>query len=59
MLDWLSQNYGTLIVLAIVAIAVGAVIFRMIKNRKKGGSSCGCSCSSCSACSKCGSEKKK
>ena len=44
---------GTAIVLIILAVIVGAIIYSMIKNRKKpggGGCSCGCGggCDSCS-----------
>ena len=51
---------GTIIVSSVLVIAVGAVIFTMIKNKKKGKSSCGCGCSGCSGCtanSKCSGEK--
>ncbi len=47
MLDWLTNNWGTLIVLAVVAVAMITVFTVMRKDKKKGVSSCGCSCQNC------------
>ena len=41
---------GNIIVGAVLLAAVAAVIFTMIRNKKKGKSSCGCGCSTCGAC---------
>ena len=49
MIEWLSDNLGTIIVLLILAVIVGSVIRTLIKNKKKGKSSCGCNCSACPA----------
>ncbi|MBR6535153.1 MAG: FeoB-associated Cys-rich membrane protein [Clostridia bacterium] len=38
---------GDIIVLVALGCAVAAVIFSIIKKRKKTGGSCGCGCSSC------------
>ncbi len=47
MLAWLSANVGTiLIVLALIAVVTG-VIVKMVNDRKKGKSSCGCNCAHC------------
>ncbi|MCR4925095.1 MAG: FeoB-associated Cys-rich membrane protein [Clostridiales bacterium] len=47
MLAWISENIATIIIcVALVAIVVG-IIFSMIRNKKKGKSSCGCGCSNC------------
>ena len=42
------------IVVAIVAVCLAASIAHIIRNKKKGGSSCGCGCSGCSGSSCCG-----
>lgn len=45
---------GTVIVLIVLAAAVGGVIYKMYRNKKEGKSSCGCGgdCSSCKHCGK-------
>lgn len=47
MLEFLSANLGTIIVLVVLAIIVGAIIYKMYRDKKKGKSSCGCNCASC------------
>lgn len=52
MLTWLAENWGTILVLAIVLGAViwsGAVLYR---DRKNGCASCGGNCAHCGACRK-------
>lgn len=42
---------GNIIVGAVLVAVVCAIIFRLVKNKKTGKSSCGCGCSGCgSAC---------
>ena len=47
MIPFLSENWGTMLVLAIVLAAVAMVARRMYKDRKAGRSGCGCGCSGC------------
>ena len=42
-----SENLSTIIIGLIIFAAVVMIIVNMVKNRKKGKSSCGCGCSSC------------
>lgn len=44
------MTWGTALVLAIVILIVGAIIFKLVRDKKNGKSSCGCDCSSCNAC---------
>ena len=53
MLNWLSENAGTLSVALILCAAVAAVIVRLVRDRKKGKSSCGCGCEHCAMASTC------
>lgn len=48
MFDWLIHNWLTIVVLAIVVLILVAVILRMIRNKRRGISSC--SCGGCSGC---------
>ncbi|MBO5295377.1 MAG: FeoB-associated Cys-rich membrane protein [Clostridia bacterium] len=53
MLNWLQNNIGTIAVCAVLVVLFGAVIVRMIKNKKAGKSSCGCGCSECAMHGQC------
>lgn len=47
MVEWILANIGTIAVgLGLIFLLCGIVSY-MIKNKKKGKSSCGCSCGSC------------
>ena len=47
MMELLSENWGNLLVLALVVAAVAAVIRGQWKRRGGGKSSCGCGCGGC------------
>ncbi len=47
MIPFLSENWGTILVLAIVLATVAMVARRMYKDKKAGRSGCGCGCSGC------------
>ncbi len=47
MMELLSENWGNLLVLALVAAAVAAVIRGQWKGRGSGRSGCGCGCDGC------------
>ena len=52
MLLWLQNNWATLLVSAVLVAVVGVIVWSMIKAKKNGKSSCGCSgCSgNCPGC---------
>ncbi|MBQ9910950.1 MAG: FeoB-associated Cys-rich membrane protein [Lachnospiraceae bacterium] len=52
-MDWLVNNLGTLIVAAVLVILVALVVVKMIRDKKKGKTSCGCGCEHCAMASKC------
>ncbi len=53
MLDWLANNIGTIVVTIILAAIVAVIVYRMVKDKKKGKSSCGCGCANCPMSGKC------
>ena len=57
MLAWLGENIATIIICAVLIGVVAAIIVRMVKNKKKGKSSCGCGCADCPAGGSCHSKK--
>ena len=54
------MNPGTLVVLAVLVIIVGLIIYKMIKDKRSGKSSCSCggSCSGCGMAGSCHSTAK-
>ena len=47
MLTWIGENLITILICLVLAVIVGAIIVSMIRNHRKGKSSCGCGCSGC------------
>ena len=44
---WIRENLATVVICAILVLIVAAILVRMVKNKRKGRSSCGCSCADC------------
>lgn len=57
MLALLTENIATIIICAVLIAVVSAIIVSMIKNKKKGKSSCGCGCTDCPMSSSCHPKK--
>lgn len=53
MLLWLENNWGTLLVAAVLALIVGLVIYKMILDRRAGKTSCGGNCAGCALAGRC------
>lgn len=51
------MNAGDIIIIAVVAVCVFFALRSVVRSRKKGGCSCGCS--DCTACPGCGTDKTK
>ena len=49
----------TVLICAVLVLIVGAILYSLIRNRKKGKSSCGCGCSSCPMGGMCHGKKAK
>ncbi len=58
MILFLKENLATIIVLLIVMFLVVLAVFKLVRDRKKGKSSCGCGCSGCPMKDSCHSKKK-
>ena len=53
MLEWLSNNWANILIIALVIALVALAIRSMVRDKKAGKSSCGCSCSNCALADKC------
>ena len=47
MLEWISENLFTLIISVLLAAVVFFILRKLVRDRKRGKSSCGCGCESC------------
>ena len=54
---WLASNYGTILVALGLAAAVLAIVRGLIRDKKKGKSSCGCNCAHCAMAGTCHQKK--
>lgn len=53
MWKWLVNNLSTIIIAAVLLGALLAIAIKLIKDKKRGKSSCGCNCKGCALCGKC------
>lgn len=59
MFAWITGNIGTIIICVILLAIVAAIITKMIRDKNRGKSSCGCGCANCAMGGACaGSDKK-
>lgn len=59
MFVWIMENMATIIISAVMLIVVMAIIVRMVRNKKKGRSSCGCGCAGCAMNGSCHPQKQE
>lgn len=57
MLSWITGNVATVVICAVLIAVVAAVIGKIVRDRKKGKSSCGCGCANCAMNGSCHSVK--
>ncbi|MCR4648637.1 MAG: FeoB-associated Cys-rich membrane protein [Lachnospiraceae bacterium] len=57
MMAWLAANIWTIVISIILLVIVALIIWRLIKNKKEGKSSCGCGCDNCAMSGNCHQKK--
>jgi hypothetical protein len=57
MLDFLIDNSATIITLFVVLAIIGLAVFKIVKDKKQGKTSCGCGCEGCALSDKCKGRK--
>lgn len=57
MLVWIAENIGTILILAALIAIVAMIVVGMLRDKKKGKSSCGCNCAHCAMHGACHSKK--
>ena len=59
MLAWLSQNWGNIVILTVIALLVSAIVLCSIRAKRKGKNTCGGGCSGCAMQGMCHSHNAK
>ncbi len=57
-LTWILANLGTLVIIMVLLAVVGLIIWGMLRDRRKGKCTCGCSCQGCAMGGICHPKKK-
>ena len=58
MLAWIQQYWGTVLITALIALAVTAIIVSRVRAKKQGKSTCSCGCGQCAMQGICHEKKK-
>ncbi len=58
MFAWIAENIGTILITAALVLIVALIARKLIKDKKKGKSSCGCNCAHCAMAGSCHPQKK-
>jgi hypothetical protein len=53
MWSWLQNNAGTIVIGLLVVAVVAGLLWKQIRDKKQGKSSCGCGCEGCALRDKC------
>ncbi len=57
MLRWVTENLSTIIICTILLAVIAFIVASLIRNKRKGKSSCGCGCKECAMSGNCHSKK--
>ncbi len=58
MLTFLTENLANILIIAALSAVAALIITHMVRNRKKGKTSCGCGCQNCPMSDTCRSANK-
>ncbi len=53
MLHWISANLGTIVIAGVLLAVIVLISIQLIRDKKKGKSSCGCNCAHCAMAGQC------
>lgn len=53
MFAWISENIGTIFICLVLIVIVAAIIRSLIRDKKRGKSSCGAGCAHCAMSGSC------
>ena len=53
MLSWIAANLANIVIVLVLLLIVAGIIAKLIRDKKKGRSSCGCGCEHCAMHGEC------
>lgn len=53
MFTWLVENIATIIIILALAVIIGLIVAKLVKDKKQGKSNCGCNCANCAMSGSC------
>ena len=56
---WLLENWSTIVVGLALAAVIGGIVLHMIRQKRRGETSCGCGCSNCAMRGECHASQQK
>ena len=59
MLFWVAKYLPTVLICAALVVVVGLIVFSLIRDKRRGKSSCGGNCAHCAMAGACHEKKKK
>lgn len=59
MLIWVAKYLPTVLICVALVVVVGLIIFSLVRDKRRGKSSCGCNCAHCAMAGSCHGQKKK
>lgn len=59
MFTWITENLATILISAGLLLIVVLIIVKLVKDKKKGKSSCGCNCAHCAMAGSCHSANQQ
>lgn len=58
MLHWLTDNLGTILISGALLAVIILILIHLIRDKKRGVSSCGCKCAHCAMAGQCHKAKQ-
>jgi len=58
MLSWIADNIWTVLICVVLIAIVTAIVVKLVKDKKKGKSACGCNCAHCALAGTCHNHSK-
>ena len=55
-MQWIADNIGNIVIILLLILMVIGIIVKLIKDKRRGKSSCGCNCGHCAMSGMCHSK---
>ncbi|MBQ7275197.1 MAG: FeoB-associated Cys-rich membrane protein [Clostridiales bacterium] len=52
-MQWIADNIGNIVIILLLILMVIGIIVKLVKDKRKGRSPCGCNCSHCAMSGAC------